>query len=89
MHLGPVRHWSRGPEQETLDHETHQLIEAAIGLLPESYRDVYVLADVEQLPSAEIAGMLGTSVSAVKNRLHRARLLMRKHLAANFEEQAA
>ena len=62
-HLGFVRQWTRGPEQETLDQETHQLIEAAIALLPESYRDVYVLADVEQLPSAEIAGMLGISRS--------------------------
>jgi RNA polymerase sigma-70 factor (ECF subfamily) len=88
-HRGPVRRWTRGPMQEMLDSETHQLIEAAIALLPESYRDVYVLSDVEELPSAEIAGMLGISVSAVKSRLHRARLLMRNSLAAKFEEQAA
>lgn len=88
-HRAPVHPWTRGPEQETLDNETHQLIEAAIAELPENYRDVYVLADVEELPSDEIAGMLGISVSAVKSRLHRARLLMRKSLAARFEEQAA
>jgi RNA polymerase sigma-70 factor (ECF subfamily) len=88
-HRTPVRRWVKGPEQQLLDNETHQLIEAAIAQLPESYRDVYVLADVEELPSAEIAGMLGISVSAVKSRLHRARLLMRKSLATRFEEQAA
>lgn len=88
-HRAAVRPWTRGPEQELLDGETHQLIEAAIAELPESYRDVYLLADVEELPSAEIAGMLGISTSAVKNRLHRARLHMRKKLATQFEEQAA
>jgi RNA polymerase sigma-70 factor (ECF subfamily) len=88
-HRAPVRRWTKTPDQVMLDQETHQLIEAAIAELPESYRDVYVLADVEELPSTEIAGMLGMSVSAVKSRLHRARLLMRKNLAHRFEEQVA
>src|SRR5947207_2376578 len=35
--------WSVRPEQAALDHETHQLIEAAIARMPEIYRDVYVL----------------------------------------------
>lgn len=89
MHAGPVRRWAVGPEQQALDHETHQLIEKAIADLPETYRDVYVLADVEGLPNAEIAGMLGLSVPAVKSRLHRARLLMRDALAPHFEEVPA
>src|SRR5262245_13753577 len=46
-HAAPVRRWSVPPDQEALDHETQQLIEEAIARLPESYRDVYVLADVE------------------------------------------
>jgi RNA polymerase sigma-70 factor (ECF subfamily) len=52
------------------------------------YRDVYVLADVEGLPNAEIGEMLGLSVPAVKSRLHRARLMMRDALAPHFEEAA-
>lgn len=88
-HAGPVRRWNVGPEQEALDRETHQLIEAAIGRLPETYRDVYVLADVEQLPNADIGEILGLSVAAVKSRLHRARLLMRDALAPHFEEVAS
>jgi RNA polymerase sigma-70 factor (ECF subfamily) len=88
-HPHPVRGWTIGPEDEALDHETHQLIERAIADLPENYRDVFVLADVEGLPNAEIAAMLGLTVSAVKNRLHRARLLMRQALAPHFEEAPA
>jgi RNA polymerase sigma-70 factor (ECF subfamily) len=85
-HLGsPVRPWSATPAELALDRETHQLIEDAIARLPENYRDVYVLSDVEELPAAEVAELLGLNVPGVKSRLHRARLLMRKALAHHFE----
>jgi RNA polymerase sigma-70 factor, ECF subfamily len=87
-HRGPIRHWTRGPLQQILDRETHLLIEDAIARLPEGYRDVYVLADVEGLPNAEIGEMLRLSIPAVKSRLHRARLEMRRTLAPHFEEAA-
>lgn len=86
FHKGPVRKWSVEPQQQALDKETHQLIEKAIAGLPEIYRDVYVLADVEGLPNAEVGEILGLSLAAVKSRLHRARLLMRDALAPHFEE---
>jgi RNA polymerase sigma-70 factor (ECF subfamily) len=85
----PMRPWSVSPDQPVLDAETHALIERAITGLPETYRDVYVLADVEGLPNAEIGNMLGLSVPAVKSRLHRARLMMRDALAPHFEEVAS
>jgi RNA polymerase sigma-70 factor (ECF subfamily) len=88
-HRSLVRRWAAGPEQLALDREAHQLIENAIGQLPEMYRDVYVLADVEGLSNADIAEMLELSVAAVKSRLHRARLLMRHSLAPYFEEKSA
>jgi RNA polymerase sigma-70 factor (ECF subfamily) len=88
-HVHPVRPWGVRPEQQALDRETHQLIERAIAGLPETYRDVYLLADVEGLPNADIAEVLGLSVAAVKSRLHRARLLMRDALAPHFEEVSA
>jgi RNA polymerase sigma-70 factor (ECF subfamily) len=87
-HAGPVRHWSPQPEQDALDRETEGLVEKAIAELPEIYRDVYVLADIEQLPNAEIGEILGLSVPAVKSRLHRARMMMRHALAPHFEELA-
>jgi RNA polymerase sigma-70 factor (ECF subfamily) len=85
-HRETVRPWSQPPEKIALDRETHELIEQAIARMPETYRDVYVLADVEGLPNAEIGEMLGLSLPAVKSRLHRARLLMRNALAPHFEE---
>lgn len=87
-HASPVRPWSVSPDQPVLDAETQELIEKAIADLPEPYRDVYVLADVEGLPNAEIGEMLELSVPAVKSRLHRARLMMRDALSPHFEEVA-
>jgi RNA polymerase sigma-70 factor (ECF subfamily) len=86
---GPVRRWSVGPEEAALDRETQELIERAIGALPEDYRDAFVLSDVEGLPNAEIGEMLGVSLSVVKNRLHRARRKLRDALAPHFEEVSA
>ncbi len=88
-HPRPVRPWSVTPDQQALNQETRDLIEKAITRLPEIYRDVYVLADVEGLPNQEIADLLGLNVGAVKSRLHRGRLLMRDALAPHFEEVPA
>jgi len=84
---GPGRSWSVPPEQQVLDRETQEQIEAAIAGLGEKYRDVYVLSDVEGLPSAEVAALLGLSLPAVKSRLHRARLKMRAALAPYFDQE--
>ncbi len=86
---GPVRRWSVGPEEAALDREAQQLIEHAIAELPEEYRDVFVLSDVEGVPNAEIGEMLGLSLPAVKSRLHRARQKLRDALAPHFEEVSA
>jgi len=88
-HHAPVRRWRLRPEQAAMWLETRELIEKSISELPENYRDVLVLADVEELPNAEIAAMLGLSLAAVKSRLHRARVLMRHALAPHFEEAPA
>jgi len=85
-HHAHSRPWTAPPEQQALKRETSQLIENAIEHLPEMYRDVYVLSDVEGLPNQEIGDMLGLSLPAVKSRLHRGRLLMRDALAPHFEE---
>src|SRR5438876_4942119 len=53
-HAVPVRPWSVTPDQVVLDKEREEIIEKAIGGLPEIYRDVYVLADVEGLSNPEI-----------------------------------
>ena len=66
--------------------EIGQAISAAIEGLPDSYREIVVLKDVEGLSADEIAGVLGEDVAAVKSRLHRARLELRKSLAALIGE---
>lgn len=85
---GPVHPWSVSPDKAALDAETQELIESAIAKLPEGYRDVYVLADVEGLSNADIGDLLELSLPAVKSRLHRARLAMRDALAPHFQEVA-
>jgi RNA polymerase sigma-70 factor (ECF subfamily) len=74
------------PEAQMLEDETQQLIEKAIAALPELYRTVFVLADVEGWPNADIAAQLHLSLPAVKSRLHRARSLLRDALAPHFNE---
>ena len=86
---GGVKRWNVSPDEPVLAEEQAAIIEKAIGTLPEPFRDVYVLADVEGLPNAEIGEMLGLSVPAVKSRLHRARLRMRDELAPHFEGEIA
>ncbi|HEV3385631.1 MAG TPA: sigma-70 family RNA polymerase sigma factor [Gemmata sp.] len=81
----PMNRWSVSPDAPVLAAEQHEIIEKAIKTLPEPFRDVFVLADVEGLPNSEIAEMLGLSLPAVKTRLHRARLRMRDALAPHFE----
>jgi len=86
-HSDPVRPWWITPEDQVLSRENTQVIEQAIERLPDIYRDVYVLADVEQLPNQKIGELLNLSLPAVKSRLHRGRMLMRDALAPHFEEK--
>jgi RNA polymerase sigma-70 factor (ECF subfamily) len=70
------------PEQAIVDQETQEMVEQAIAGLPEMYRDVYVLSDVEGLSNAKIADLLGLNLPGIKIRLHRARRMMRQALAS-------
>jgi RNA polymerase sigma-70 factor (ECF subfamily) len=71
------------PAQHLLDNEMRELIERAIARLPKIYREVYVLADIEELSNAAIGGILHLRVPAVKSRLHRARVMMREALTGH------
>jgi RNA polymerase sigma-70 factor (ECF subfamily) len=74
------------PEQLILARETQELIDLAITRLPEVYRHLFVLADIEGMANAEIGLALGLSLAAVKSRLHRARQLLRDALIPHFTE---
>lgn len=72
--------WSQTPETDLLDGEARAVLSRAIDELPESYRAVLVLRDVEELSSEETARVLGESVGSIKSRLHRARMALREQL---------
>ena len=76
--------WSQNPERELLSGETRRALERALDGLPERYRAVLVLRDVEELSNDDVAAMLGESVASVKSRLHRARQALREELTRSL-----
>lgn len=78
--------WRSNPEELYGKQEVHRMVEEAIQALPEIYREVFVLRDVEGLSAEEAAEALGLTVPALKSRLLRARVMMRETLAERLEE---
>jgi RNA polymerase sigma-70 factor (ECF subfamily) len=76
--------WSTLPDDQLLTVEARREMDQAIAALPESLRSAFVLRDIEGLSGAEAAEVLGITVQAVKNRLHRARLRLRDRLSGYF-----
>jgi RNA polymerase sigma-70 factor, ECF subfamily len=83
-----AKDWSSRPDILIFRKKGLELIEKAINELPESYRVVFHLRDVEGLSNEEISNILDLSIPAVKSRLHRARLFLRDKLSDYFEEWA-
>jgi RNA polymerase sigma-70 factor (ECF subfamily) len=69
----PVVAWTTSAEESLLRRETRAQVRAAIAGLPESYRTVLLLRDIEERSTREAATLLGISENALKLRLHRAR----------------
>jgi RNA polymerase sigma-70 factor (ECF subfamily) len=76
--------WSQNPEAELLSRETQALLQQAVEGLPDLYRTVLVLRDVEGLANEQVAEIVGESVAAVKSRLHRARMALREELTRHL-----
>ncbi len=68
------------PEQAASTGELGRLLERAIDSLPETYRAVFMLRDVEEMSTEEAAASLEISQENVKTRLHRARAMLRREL---------
>jgi RNA polymerase sigma-70 factor, ECF subfamily len=85
--MDSVSDW-RDAEGDALDAELRGAIEAAAAGLADEYRQVFVLRDLEGLSYEEIAHLTGDSVSAIKSRLHRARLFLRAAIDRFYEEKA-
>lgn len=75
-----IADWSALPEDALLDAELRNALTAGIQSLPEIYRAVVLLRDVEELSTEETAEVLDISTDAVKTRLHRGRLALRQHI---------
>jgi RNA polymerase sigma-70 factor (ECF subfamily) len=80
--------WSALPDDQLLSAEAREEMNRAIAELPETLRSTFILRDIQGLSGAETADVLGITVQAVKNRLHRARLKLRDQLSDYFVERA-
>ncbi len=69
--------------------EVRQQVRAAIDRLPDSYRTVLLLRDIEEFDTDEAAETLGISRAAVKTRLHRARQALREQLDSQFRQEGS
>jgi RNA polymerase sigma-70 factor, ECF subfamily len=80
-----LRDWREIPSEVIERDEVRNLIQQAIGQLPDIYRQVFLLRDVEELTTSETAETLNISVPSVKVRLHRARMMLQKQLAPQLK----
>jgi len=78
--------WSSRPDIIIFSKEALEIIDKSINELPESYRTVFHLRDIEGLSNEEVADILEISIPAVKSRLHRAKLFLRDRLSNYFHE---
>ena len=76
-------------DEVALRREVTVILEDAIEKLPDDYRPVFILRDVDGLTSKEVGNILGISIPAVKSRLHRSRLMLRRKLNQFYEEYSS
>ena len=87
-HVEQFSDWATPADALLERKETRATVRACIAQLPDNYREVLMLRDIEELPTQEVAQLLNLTPTAVKVRLHRARLalstLLRKEYAPSF-----
>ena len=81
-----IQDWSEKADSLLFDNEMRETIQKAVNLLPDKEKVVFLLRDVEGLSTDKVSEILDLTVPAVKSRLHRARLFLRKKLASYFDE---
>lgn len=70
----------------SMNRELREVLEAAINRLPGQYRAVFILRDIDGLSNQEVGEILDLSIPAVKSRLHRSRLMLRKKLTRYWDD---
>jgi len=88
-HATPSSYWNAPVETVLARREDRARVRACIDQLPDTYRNVLLLRDIEELDTEETAQVLGVSPNAVKIRLHRARQALRTLLDPHFRGGAA
>jgi RNA polymerase sigma-70 factor (ECF subfamily) len=83
-HEDAIEDWSDEAERALLREETRAQVRAAIESLPISHRTVLVLRDIQELSTEETGRLLALTPTAVKIRLHRARMALRTQLTELF-----
>ncbi len=83
---GGVSDWARRPDDELLSEEATQIITEAMEKLPDEFKMVVILRDLDGLSTEEVGKLLGLSPAAVKSRLHRARLFLRRRLEDFYKQ---
>ncbi len=81
-----IHEWQDLPLKDMLNDEFRKNLENAIDQLPEIYRSVFILRDVEEMSIKETSTILGITESNVKIRLKRARVYLREQLANYMDE---
>ncbi|MCI0535718.1 MAG: RNA polymerase sigma factor [Acidobacteria bacterium] len=71
---------TRSPEEQLFGKQMQVLLEAAVDALPQAYRSVFVMREIEEMSTAETAEALGVTEEVIKTRLHRARGLLQTDL---------
>lgn len=77
-----IADWDQSPQEVLLRNETYRYVLKAIDSLPNEYRTVIVLCDLQQMSYQQIAQITGLSLEAVKTRIHRGRLMLRRKVDA-------
>ena len=80
--------WREIPLEALERKELRKKLREAVELLPEKYREVFVLRDIEGLNQEETGAALGINVTLVKVRLHRARMMLQKGLVPYLKSEA-
>jgi RNA polymerase sigma-70 factor, ECF subfamily len=80
--------WREIPLEALERKELRKKLREAVEIVPEKYREVFVLRDIEGLNQEETAAALGINVTLVKVRLHRARMMLQKGLVPYLKSEA-
>ena len=76
-----IPNWDATPERSAMSSELGEKLQEGIAQLPPDLRAAVVVRDVQELNNSEAAEAIGITVSSLKSRLHRGRILLRKYLS--------